>query len=101
MVVMGRANSRMKDCFDVWMLTGALEIDPERLRRAVVATFAQRSTAIPTEVPDGLSEGFAADPSKQRQWDAYSRNLSGLTPQFATIVGDLRHRLLNHWSPSR
>jgi predicted nucleotidyltransferase component of viral defense system len=93
MVVLGRANSRMKDYYDVWMLTGAFEIDPERLRRAVTATFARRRTMIPVEVPDGLRDDFATDPAKQRQWSAFTRNLSGLVPNLGLIVGDLRQRL--------
>ena len=93
MVVLGRANSRMKDYYDVWMLTSAFEIVPERLRRAIVSTFASRSTAIPAEVPDGLSDAFATDPGKQRQWDAFAINLSGLNPGFGLIVSELRKRL--------
>lgn len=93
MVALGRANSRMKDYFDVWMLTSAFEIHPERLRRAITATFERRSTLIPAEVPDGLSDAFAADPAKQRQWDAFARNLSGPTPGFGLVVSELRHRL--------
>ena len=93
MVVLGRANSRMKDYYDVWMLTGAFEIEPERLRRAIAATFARRGTAISVEVPDGLIDAFATDPGKQRQWDAFARNLSGTTPEFRLIVSELRDRL--------
>jgi len=93
MVVLGRANSRMKDYYDVWMLTGAFEIDPERLRRAIVATFSRRSTAIPAAIPDGLSDAFAADVGKQRQWDAFARNLSGTIPGFGFVVSELRQRL--------
>ena len=98
MVILGRANSRMKDYYDVWMLTSTLDIEPARLRCAVVATFARRNTSVPTEVPDGLSDSFAADPGKQRQWGAFARNLWGASPPFAVIVGDLRQRLLNHGS---
>jgi predicted nucleotidyltransferase component of viral defense system len=93
MVALGRANSRMKDYYDVWMLTNAFEIDPERLQRAIAATFARRSTVIPADVPDGLSEAFAADPAKQRQWDAFARNLSGSVPEFGLVVSELRQRL--------
>ena len=98
MVVLGRANSRMKDYYDVWMLTGAFEIDPERLRRAIAATFARRSTAIPVEVPDGLSDGFATDPGKQRQWDAFARNLSGTTPDLHLVISELRQKLVGFLS---
>ena len=93
MVVLGRANSRMKDYYDVWMLTGAFEIDPERLRRAIAATFARRSTAIPVEVPDGLRDAFATDPGKRRQWDAFAQGLSGTPPGFDLVVSELRQRL--------
>ena len=67
MVVLGRANSRMKDYYDVWKLTSAFDIEHERLRRAIVATFSRRSTVIPAVVPDGLNDAFAADAGKQRQ----------------------------------
>jgi Nucleotidyl transferase AbiEii toxin, Type IV TA system len=93
MVALGRANSRMKDYYDVWMLTRAFEIEPERLRRAIAATFARRNTVIPAVVPDGLSDAFAADPGKQRQWDAFARNLSGTIPGFGLVVSELRQRL--------
>ena len=93
MVALGRANSRMKDYYDVWMLTSSFEIDPERLRRAIVATFARRSTVIPAEVPDGLSDAFATDPGKQRQWDAFASNLSGQAPEFDVMVRELRQKL--------
>jgi hypothetical protein len=46
-----------------------------------------------TEVPDGLGDSFAADAGKQRQWDAFSRNLSGPVPAFGIVVGELRRRL--------
>ena len=94
MVVLGRANSRMKNYYDVWMLTSAFEIEHERLRRAIAATFARRSTVIPTVVPDGLSDAFATDPGKQRQWDAFARNLSGTIPGFGLVVSELRQRLV-------
>jgi predicted nucleotidyltransferase component of viral defense system len=93
MVILGRANSRMKDYYDIWMLTGAFEIDPERLRRAITATFARRNTAIPAEMPDGLGDAFAADPGKQRQWDAFARNLAATPPELGVVVSDLRNRL--------
>jgi predicted nucleotidyltransferase component of viral defense system len=96
MVVLGMANSRMKDYYDVWMLTGTFDIDPERLRRAITATFSRRTTAIPAEVPDGLSDAFATDAGKQRQWDAFVRNLSSATPEFSLMVGEVRDRLAGY-----
>jgi predicted nucleotidyltransferase component of viral defense system len=100
MVALGRANSRMKDYYDVWMLTTAFELEPERLRRAIVATFARRNTVVPAVVPDGLTDAFAADPAKQRQWDAFRQNLSGSTPALDRIVGGLRQRLAVFLTPT-
>jgi predicted nucleotidyltransferase component of viral defense system len=100
MVALGRANSRMKDYYDVWMLTSAFEIDKERLRRAITATFARRSTLIPADVPDGLSDAFAADPAKQRQWNAFSRNLSEQAIGLGSVVSDLRQRLSGFLAPN-
>ena len=93
MVVLGRANSRMKDYYDVWMLTNAFELDPARLGRAIAATFERRNTTVPAGVPVGLSDTFATDSGKQRQWDAFARNLSGRAPDFDVMVRELRHKL--------
>jgi len=93
MVALGRANSRMKDYYDVWMLMSTFEIEPERMRRAIMATFARRNTPVPAAIPDGLSDAFADDTSKQRQWDAFARNLSAPTPTFQSLVWQLRQGL--------
>jgi hypothetical protein len=99
-VTLGRTNSRMKDYYDVWMLMSTFKIEPDRLRRAIAATFARRGTAIPAMAPDGLSEAFAADLAKQRQWDAFARDLSGPIPGLALIVADLRLRLTGFLAPN-
>ena len=39
MVVLGRANSRMKDFYDIWLLIGTHDLAPERLARMISATF--------------------------------------------------------------
>jgi predicted nucleotidyltransferase component of viral defense system len=99
MVALGRANSRMKDYYDVWMLTSTFELEPERMRRAIAATFARRNTQVPSAIPDGLSDAFADDPGKQRQWEAFARNLSGQVPGFARLIGELRKSLMALASP--
>lgn len=93
MVVLGLANSRMKDYYDVWMLTRTFEFEAERLRQAVSATFERRRTPVPTKVPEGLGEAFARDAGKQRQWAAFAGNLSARAPALADVVRDLRAAL--------
>lgn len=90
MVMLGLANSRMKDYYDVWMLQRGFEIDAGRLRRAIEATFARRGTEVPAMPPEGLSDAFAADPSKQAQWEAFVRNLSVPGPELGDVVSELR-----------
>ena len=75
MVVLGMINSRMKDYFDLWTLSNAFDFDQSRLAKAISATFARRGTAIPDEVPDALTPAFAADATKQQQWESFKRDL--------------------------
>lgn len=74
MVMLGRANSRMKDFYDIWILARSERMDHERLARATAATFAQRNTAIPSEPPDALTQAFAADERKQKEWAGFVHN---------------------------
>jgi len=99
MVVLGLANSRMKDYYDVWMLTRSFALDPGRLRRAVDATFARRSTPLSARVPEGLSEVFAANADKQVQWQAFARNLSAPAPSLGDLVVELRASLSALFKP--
>jgi predicted nucleotidyltransferase component of viral defense system len=88
LVVLGLANSRMKDYLDLYVLGQQFVFDGERLGEAITATFARRDTPIPAETPEGLTEGFAQDPQKQAQWSALLRrqpNAAG-RPSLAEVV---------------
>ena len=89
MVYLGRANSRMKDFYDVWMLSKAYEFDEARLTKAIAATFGRWRTAIPSDVPDTFTPEFAHDASKRRQWDAFVRELTASAGSLETVVSDL------------
>ena len=69
--LLGMANSRMKDYFDLWILLREDALDPGEMKRAIEATFARRKMAMPTAMPVGLSDGFASDAAKQVQWRAF------------------------------
>ena len=75
MVDLGMANSRMKDYYDLWIVSQAFELERSRLAAAMSATFARRGTAIPDRVPDGLSPAFAEDAVKRQQWESFKRDL--------------------------
>lgn len=101
MVMLGLANTRMKDFYDIWMLSRNHDFDGERLSRAIAATFERRRTAIPEEVPDALSPAFAADATKQRQWIAFVRDLDTDVPSLETIVIDLAGFLMPYAQQAR
>ena len=75
MVALGRANTRMKDFYDIWILSYLKAFDDDRLSRAIAGTFARRKTDVPTAYPDAFTNDFADDPSKQRQWAAFARDV--------------------------
>lgn len=90
MVALGRANSRMKDFYDVWSLAGRSGgHDPGRLAAAIPATFARRRTPVPETLPDALTEAFARDPAKQRQWAAFAADIADAPDDLAVVVAAL------------
>jgi hypothetical protein len=93
LVVLGIANSRMKDFFDLWVLARNLDFDGETLCRAIGATFDRRGTPIPDRVPFGLTDDFAKDSQKQTQWRAFLAK-NALEPVSLAEVLDLLQRLL-------
>lgn len=71
MVAFGMPNSRMKDYFDIWILAQEFPFEGIDLVNAIRATFDRRRTEIPKLVPLGLSEEFALDREKGKQWESF------------------------------
>ena len=71
MVLLGQANSRMKDFFDVSVIARHTELDGATLAAAISATFARRQTSLPIERPLALTNQFSEDTAKLRQWRAW------------------------------
>jgi Nucleotidyl transferase AbiEii toxin, Type IV TA system len=71
MVMLGQANSRMKDFYDLAVIAQRTELDGATLAAAIAATFARRQTPLPTERPLALTSQFSEDPAKLRQWQAF------------------------------
>jgi hypothetical protein len=93
--LLGMANTRMKDYFDLDVLLREETFDPDELHRAIAATFARRQMALPAEVPAGLSDAFVTDRTKQAQWKAFL-NKNRLDPtKLDELVARLRGRLSN------
>jgi len=75
MLVLGLANSRMKDYFDLWTLSETMGFNGRLLVDAVTATTSRRKTIIPVDTPIGLSELFGSDATKRTQWAAFLRKM--------------------------
>jgi hypothetical protein len=71
LVVLGIANSRMKDYYDLWALSVNMELELRPLRDAIASTFERRKTEIPGKLPVGLTRAFSADEAKLRQWAGF------------------------------
>jgi hypothetical protein len=95
MVMLGIANSRMKDFYDVYLLAQKFEFDGDVLCRAFEATFKRRKTDIPTEPPLALTDEFGLDGLKSTQWKAFIRKSSlEDAPALTIIQSHLREFLL-------
>jgi hypothetical protein len=77
-VKLGMANSRMKDFFDIAILSRTFDFDGDLLVRALRATFERRGTELPNGPPVALSPAFVSDATKLTQWTAFLRK-SGAT----------------------
>lgn len=96
MVLLGIANSRMKDFYDLWILSQQFEFAGPSLSQAIAATFDRRGTKLPEATPLALTGEFAEDRQKQTQWKAFLRkNQLGLQDQtFTEITAGLSKFLL-------
>lgn len=70
-VHLGLANSRMKDYFDIDQLIQGGGVTPEVLGSAIRATFLQRGTPLPSEIPMGLTSAYWDNELVQRRWRAF------------------------------
>lgn len=87
--LLGMVNSRLKDYLDLYVLLSNEQIDNQILTKAIHATFTRRGMAIPDELPIGLTDEFANDPSRDAMWKAFLRKneleLKPLTEVIAVI----------------
>ena len=84
-------NTRMKDYFDLWLLTRQPELNREVLVEAIKRTFANRGIELDLD-PVGLSSAFGNDPAKQMQWSAFVKRsrLTEAPAKLSEVVEELR-----------
>jgi len=72
MVKLGVLNSRMKDFYDIWLLSRQFDFDGAKLAEAIRLTFERRGTPLPTEI-EAFTEPFID--AKQIQWTTFWKRL--------------------------
>ncbi|MBN1382190.1 MAG: nucleotidyl transferase AbiEii/AbiGii toxin family protein [Deltaproteobacteria bacterium] len=82
-------NSRMKDFYDIWMLSRAYPFQGLTLQEAVVATCERRSTPLSSRAVV-FSKEFAERTDKQAQWKTFLKKiqLPDVPKDFSTIMKD-------------
>jgi hypothetical protein len=84
MVRLGLANSRMKDFYDIWLLSKLFGFDGMILGQAIKNTFFRRRMPLPAATPFAFTASFYKDQQKQGQWKAFVSKARPDVP-----VGDL------------
>lgn len=90
-VVLGMRNSRMKDYFDIYTLSRSFPFSGKRLSHAIISNFQRRRTALPQEIPLGLSAAFATEQTKNIQWRHFLTQ-AGLS--FSTVITAIQDFLM-------
>jgi len=91
MLRLGARNSRMKDFFDVWLMSRSLEFAGAALSEAIRRTCERRRTPIETE-PACFTEEFGNDASRHVQWNAFIHRgrLSDAPTSFSEVMERIR-----------
>ena len=91
--LLGMTNSRVKDYLDLSVMLDRESLNMNTLAQAISATFTRRRMAVPTDLPMGLSDEFAADPSRQALWAAFVRKNDLAMIPLADVVTRIRSAL--------
>ena len=95
MVKLGELNSRMKDFYDIWILSEKYAFNGKILSIAISKTFANRKTVLEENF-----QHFAPDfaKSKQKQWEAFHGrtlgNTESVSRDFLVIIEDIKNFLI-------
>jgi predicted nucleotidyltransferase component of viral defense system len=83
-VLLGDANTRLKDFFDLWFLSSNFTFEGRMLTEAIARTFARRQTPLPAQVDEVFSNELIA--AKFGLWTAFVRRNAVMAPDFDKLV---------------
>lgn len=95
MIRFGEMNGRIKDFYDIWVTARTFAFDLPALGEAVSGTLERRETAIPTDMPVGLTENFAKIVEERGLWRGFLRRSPPAfqPPPFSDVQVELRRFL--------
>jgi hypothetical protein len=73
MIRFGAANGRMKDFYDIWVTTRTFPFELASVVQAVGGTLRRRETAMPSDMPIGLTKAFAKVAEESGLWSGFLR----------------------------
>ncbi len=93
LVKLGKVNSRMNDFYDLYIMIHLYNIKDNKLSDAIQATFNQRKTELPKEIPFALTRDFASDPVKSKQWHSFieKNSLQDAPKELNYVIRDLKN----------
>ena len=99
LTALGLLNNRMKDYYDLALLSRMYPFQGERLVKAISATFRNRGTTIEAE-PIGLTQAYCDYPARAIQWRAFVRRsrFSEESGELARLVTKIRQFALPMFS---
>jgi hypothetical protein len=96
MVKLGLANSRMKDFYDIWLLSRLFSFEGNVLRKALENTFDRRRTTFPASTPFAFTPAFYKDPQKTVQWKAFIKKIKARHSGWRPVCCYRRYICLPH-----
>lgn len=89
--VRGLINSRLKDYFDIFVLSLHKAFELPILSAAVRDTFERRGTSISAKLPVGLTQAFVNEPGKLLQWRSFlnKAGVSDIPEDLGQIVNSI------------
>jgi hypothetical protein len=88
--LLGMANTRMKDYFDLHIIFSRENLNIATLAQAIKATFARRGMELPNTLPLGLTDEFANDPVHLSIWAIFIRKNELVGLALSDVVEQLK-----------
>lgn len=86
---LGFANTRMKDFYDIWLLTQQFDFDRKELQGIVLQVLKNRGTSLKT-TSIAFLESFYDDSTKKAKWSSFLRDISHEAVSLEKVMIDLR-----------